>query len=141
MEDRFLTDIDESVDRLMVNLSTHGSIIVAFDFDNTIYDYHKVGDTYPEMIHLLQYLSVLQEIKLMLYTAREGEDLSEAIEYCRENSIRLHYVNDNPILATRKPLFSLLLDDRAGLPTAYQIIIKFLHKLNYDYRHKSCPAD
>ena len=42
------------VDRLVENWRQHGKIIIAFDFDNTIYDYYGKNYTYSKVVQLLQ---------------------------------------------------------------------------------------
>lgn len=54
---------------------------------------------------------------LILFTCREDEALSEAIEYCDSIGIKFDYVNHNPITqyVGRKPYYDILLDDKAAL--------------------------
>ena len=41
-------------DRLKHEIEKYGKIFIAFDFDNTIFDYHNQGKDYSEIISLLK---------------------------------------------------------------------------------------
>lgn len=127
MEDRFL-DTSESVKRLVQNYKDHENLIVAFDFDNTVYDYAGVGDAYPKIEALLWRLKKLN-ISLILFTCNEGEKLLEVLDYCKRRGYEPDFVNVSPLLSTKKPYYNILLDDRAGLGEAYQTLTLTLNTL------------
>ena len=105
--------------RLREDYEKHKNLIVAFDFDNTIYDYHSKGGDYSCVINLLQECAVLG-FTMVLFTANEEEEkLNFCKKYCNDNKIRIDYINESPVLNTRKPYYNILLDDRAGLEEAY----------------------
>ena len=106
--------------RLMDEYEKYGSLVVGFDFDNTIYDTHGLGFDYSEVIELLRECKELG-FTLCLYTAEQDEEhLKWKIEYCKEQGIAPDYVNESPLLnGTVKPFFSILLDDRASLETSW----------------------
>ena len=56
--------------RLLEEYHRYGKLIVAFDFDNTIYDYHNDGGDYSEVIKLLRDCSKLG-FELVLFTTEE----------------------------------------------------------------------
>jgi len=130
--DRYL-DLYENVDRLVKDFKAHNSLFIAFDFDNTIWDFHKVGDTYPKLKKLLKFLSGKDEFKLILFTGNEGEKLDQIIRSCEAMTIHPDYINSSPIMKTTKPYYNILLDDRAGLNDAYQTLVLTLNILNYNY--------
>jgi len=109
--------------RLFNDYEKHGNLIVAFDFDDTIFNYHGTADrTFFDVIHLLQECSALG-FTMVLFTANEDEDkLNFCRTYCRSNEIRIDYINESPVMNTRKPYYNILLDDRAGLEEAYGIL-------------------
>lgn len=41
-------------ERLITEWKKYGSLVVAYDFDNTVYDYHKEGHSYEYVIQLLR---------------------------------------------------------------------------------------
>ena len=109
--------------RLLNDYYKYGDLIVAFDFDNTIFNYNGAADrTFFDVTHLLQECSALG-FTMVLFTANEGEDeLNFCRTYCRSNEIRIDYINESPVMNTRKPYYNILLDDRAGLEEAYGIL-------------------
>lgn len=117
------------IERLKKELDTHGKLVIGFDFDNTIFDVHNRGGSYKEVIDILKQCKDHGWI-LCLSTAELREDwLQWKVNYCKHFGIEPDYVNESPLLkGTKKPFFNLLLDDRAGLQSAY-IILK--NVLNY----------
>lgn len=126
--DRYL-DQSECIKRLINDYLTHNSLFVAFDFDDTVFDYHNLGDEFPKLEDILK-LCKKNNFKLILFTANENEKLEEIIKYCKEKGFEPDYVNENPIMKTRKPYYNILLDDRAGLNDAYQTLKTTLNILN-----------
>jgi len=69
---------------------------IAIDFDGTI-----VEDAYPEigkpMLFAFETLKELQKQKhqLILWTYRAGNELEEAVEFCRDNGIEFYAVNQS----------------------------------------------
>ena len=105
--------------RLVEEYKKHGSLVIAYDFDNTVYDYHKKGHDYSEII------DILKEAKnrgfyLIVFTAEQDE--TKVANFLLVNGIPFDSINENPPFfkaQTRKIYFNLLLDDRAGLRSAY----------------------
>jgi len=131
MEDRYL-NISEQVKRLVSDYNKHGNLFIAFDFDNTVFDYFCVGDTFPKLEKLLRFLKE-KNFNLILFTGNEGDKLIEILDYCKKHGYEPTFVNENPIMVTRKPYYNILLDDRAGLNDAYQTILLTLKILNYEF--------
>ncbi|MGB0165439.1 MAG: BT0820 family HAD-type phosphatase [Luteibaculum sp.] len=69
---------------------------IAVDFDGTIVE-HKYPAIGREMLFAFETLRQLQKKghTLILWTYRTGEDLREAVEYCRKNGIEFYAVNKN----------------------------------------------
>lgn len=109
-----------ATERLIKEYETHGKLVIGFDFDNTIFDIHNNGGNYSDIIRLLQDCKKLGFI-LCLYTAESrGYWLQWKIDYCKHFGIEPDHVNKSPLLpGTDKPFFNILLDDRAGLESAY----------------------
>lgn len=125
MEDRYL-DTFESISRLRRELIQYKSIYIAFDFDNTVFDFHKVGDEFPKVEHLLRLAKACGQ-KLILFTGNEGEKLDVIVQYCAEHGYKPDFINENPLMDTRKPYYNILLDDRAGLNESYTILKTILY--------------
>jgi len=40
--------------RLLKEYNQYKSLVIAYDFDNTVYDFHKKGEVYNDVIELLR---------------------------------------------------------------------------------------
>ena len=142
MKDRYFFT-EEATNRLVRDFYKHNNIIIAVDYDNTLAEF--MGKGYSISVRSLMYklapLSIetvppLQDKRftIVLFTAREGEELKEAEEFCRYHRIRIDYVNESPEtipFKTRKPFYNILLDDKAGLGQAYEVLTNFLKIIDY----------
>ena len=101
-------------------------MIIAVDFDGTIvtHEYPKIGKELPFAIDSLKRLQQNPENQLVLWSVREGKELEEAVEFCRERGLEFYAVNSNyPEESSehsepRKLKVDLFIDDRnlGGLP-------------------------
>lgn len=117
---------DMCIDRLVDNWKQHGKIIIAFDFDNTIYDYYKEGYSYTKVIDLLKECHDLGCI-LILSTCCDESKFEFMIRKCKEVGLHIDYINESPPFIPftgNKIYYNILLDDRAGLSAAYEILFK-----------------
>ncbi len=111
-----------TVTRLVAEYKKHGSLIIGVDFDDTIYDCHDQGFTFPETIRLLQEAQDLG-CKLCVWTANQDELL--VFTTWANLGLRINYYNESPVVLHKyqvKPYFNLLLDDRAGLHSAIKTL-------------------
>ncbi|QIN96398.1 hypothetical protein DAC17_99 [Bacteroides phage DAC17] len=99
-----------------------GKLVVAFDFDNTIFDYHNAGLDCHQVIGLLGKCSDLGFIMVLFTANDDAKKLAWMKEYCEHYGIRVDYINESPVMQTKKPYYNILLDDRAGLDSAYTIL-------------------
>lgn len=116
-------------ERLSKEFKKHRNLVIAFDFDNTIYDFHNSNFEFPEVIILLQQASKLG-LTMVCYTGNDDEELIR--NYCKKHEIRIDYLNESPIKSVskpHKPYFSILLDDRAGLASAVEALRIVLYKI------------
>lgn len=117
------------VHRLISEYRTHGNLIVAFDFDNTVYDYHGSGHDYSEVIELLREAEE-SGMYLMCFTAKTEDEYADVEKWLSENNIPCHAINESPVMkGTVKPYYNILLDDRAGLRGAFiclQTVLKII---------------
>jgi len=123
MEDRFFS-IEERVNRLVQVYRQYNNLFVMFDFDHTVFDYDNIGDTFPKIEALIKRAKPYST--LILFTAREGENLKFAVNYCIEHGYAPALINENPIIPTRKPYANIFLDDTAGLKESYDVLTKVL---------------
>lgn len=119
--------------RLKEEYNTHGNLVVGFDFDNTVFDCHGKGGNYMGVIDLLKQCKALG-LTLCLFTSELNEDwLDWKIKYCEHYGIKPDYVNESPLIpGTKKPFFSILLDDRAGLESAYNTLTAVISYIQND---------
>lgn len=109
----------KSFTRLYNEYKKYGSLVIGFDFDDTIHDYHKLGRTYNNMINLLRDLKSMG-CKLICWTAYP--DLGYVKDYLTTNHIPFDDINEGSIplpWKSKKPFFSTILDDRIGLKQVY----------------------
>lgn len=103
-------------ERLYNDYLSHNNLIVAFDFDNTIFDYHKNGYTFKSVIDILKICSDLGFTMILFTCEEDKEKLKFKVNHCKELGISVDYMNESPILnKSKKPYYNILLDDRAGL--------------------------
>ena len=111
-------------------------MIIAVDFDGTIVEhrYPKIGKEIPFAIQALKQLQS-EGHALILWTAREGQLLQDALDFCEKRGIEFFAVNSNypgeevdeAGIRARKLHADLFIDDRAvgGLPewgAIYEIV-------------------
>lgn len=133
MLDEFL-EPNKSYLRLLDEYKKYESLVIGVDFDGTIHDYHKTGASY-EMVR--QLVRDLKEIgcKIVIWTAYK--DLDYVKDFCIQNLIPFDNVNEGGISLpweSKKPFFSALLDDRAGLDSVYRdldLLVKTIKKERY----------
>jgi hypothetical protein len=124
-EDPYLDD-DLCVDRLVENWKLHNGIIIAFDFDNTIFDYYGKKYSYPKVIELLKECQKMG-CTLILNTCCDDTKNKFMCDYCESVGIMVDYVNESPPyipFTGNKVYYNILLDDRSGLSSAYKILLK-----------------
>lgn len=134
MEKSFLSD-RKAIDRLKKEYNEHGSLLIAYDYDNTIFDYHDDGLDLQPVIDLLRRCSDLG-FTMILYTITPWhKNNEEKVKRCNELGINVHGINESPLLDhqnrdfPKKPFYSILLDDRAGLSASYNILKTTLDEL------------
>lgn len=118
MIDQYLVQT-ASLDRLYVEYKKYGSLTIGFDFDGTVHDYHKTGVSH-EMVR--QLLRDLKEIGCILICWTAYPDLKYVDEFLWQHDIPFDGINEGAIKLnwdSKKPFFSALLDDRAGLLQVY----------------------
>ena len=105
--------------RLLKEYREYKSLVIAYDLDNTLYDFHKKGETYTMVAELLVELKEIG-CYMICFTANADKDF--VLNYLTEKSIPFDAINENPPFfksEERKIYFNALLDDRAGLQQVY----------------------
>jgi hypothetical protein len=113
--------------RLVDEYKKYNSLIIAVDFDDTLFDFHKKGEKYNNLIKLIQDLKKLN-CYIIIWTG--NQDVKFVSEYCNKNDIPFDSINeDSPVAkelylknnqsAPRKIYANVYLDDRSGLIQMY----------------------
>lgn len=110
--------------RLLEEYHKYGKLIVAFDYDNTIFDYHNNGGDYSCVIDLLKECVKLG-FEMVLLTTEENvfklnDKASSAFHLLDCETINVNTSSLFP--RATKPYYNILLDDRAGLEESYEIL-------------------
>lgn len=96
-------------------------IVIAVDFDNTLAktEYPKIIEPIPETIDFIRKAKA-KGAEIILYTCREGKELNEALEWCKQNNVPIDRANENSPTRVkhwgndcRKIGADLYLDDKA----------------------------
>ena len=96
--------------------------IWAVDFEGTITSRRRFPEIGPPNVSVIELLKMarLQGVKVILWTCREGNYLTEALEWCKDHGLEFDAVNENlPEAAeylgrnTRKVLADLYIDDKS----------------------------
>lgn len=115
--------------RLYEEFKKFKSLAIGVDFDNTIYDYHRKGYKHDTVISLCIRAQALG-MKIHIFTANPNHLMVQ--EYCTEKGIQIEGVNTDGVdlgWKSRKPFYSLLLDDRAGLISAVEDLERLVNIL------------
>lgn len=130
--DFFLSE-ENCINRLIEDYVKHGSLAIAYDYDNTVFDYHNKWYTFENIVALLREAKdILGNSYFSVFTA--NEDHNGIRKYLREENIPMDGINQSPPFRewkSEKPYYNLLLDDRAWLPSAYRqlkAVIEFAKK-------------
>lgn len=102
-------------------LKASKEVIIATDFDDTLVEakrFPEFGEPTP-WFHIVKGLKcVYPNLKLILFTCREGKYLESALRFCHKNGLTFDAVNsDVPSSVkwkgkTRKPFAHIYVDDR-----------------------------
>jgi hypothetical protein len=115
--------------RLLCEYKQYGSIVVAVDFDNTIFDYHESGMDCSEIVDLLRKLKSI-DCYIILWTCSIDYDFIK--KYCETHQIPYTAINENPPFFkgdSRKIYYNELLDDRSGLRESFDRLTKLYEQI------------
>lgn len=115
--------------RLEDEFKKYGKLIFCVDFDDTIYDFHKLGRSYNDVITLLKRWEPYSEVVIL---TGNGEDKYPMIEeYMKNTGVKYKGINcDSSIsFGGRKTYANAYIDDRGGLPSIYRNLNKLIDKI------------
>lgn len=138
MKNRFF-DTESCVDRLYREYKKHPRLIIACDFDDTIFGYHNKDDDHSDVINLLKECSELN-FYIVIFSASSQDRFDFMIKYAESMGIKVcAAVNKNAIELPYghwgKIYYNILLDDRAGLKNAYETLRILIDKIKNKNRY------
>ena len=106
----------------------HKKLIVAFDFDNTVFDYHNKGVDYSLIINLLKECQELGFILELFSSETSEEKLNWKKQYCLETL----GLNINQKSNEKGKIYAnIYLDDKAGLLETFHRLRFLVDKIKY----------
>ncbi len=109
-------------DRLVEEWLEHKKIVIAVDFDDTIFPWKHTSskdlERYKNIIKLLQDCKK-QGCYITIWSACSTDRFQEIKDYCKSMNLEIDSINENPIelpYGVHKKIYAnIYLDDRAGL--------------------------
>jgi len=115
----------EAVQRLVRHWLQHGKIIIAYDFDDTVYDnyWENCNERYKKVIKLLKDCEKIGAW-FIVYTCRDEDSYPLIKKYLDDNKVPYDKINENIIedFIGGKIYYNIFLDDKAGLSASYKIL-------------------
>lgn len=127
----YFLDEKNCVDRLIAEYEKYGLLIIAYDYDNTVFDYYQKGHTFHDVIALIRECKRMK-FHLTVFTSCNDDRFPEIKKYLEDNNIPFDGINETPDFIPfkgRKVYYNLLLDDRAGLQSAYEQLWKVIYSI------------
>lgn len=124
---------DNCVTRLYNEYKKHRKLLIAVDFDDTVFDYHNKGYEYSETIEVLKRCSK-HEFYIVIFTGADPSKWKFQKEYLESCGIStVATINRNPIDLPfgnwGKIYYNILLDDRSGLGQSIKILNTAIDKI------------
>ncbi|QGQ95639.1 hypothetical protein EHS13_12465 [Paenibacillus psychroresistens] len=121
----FYLEDNNVIERLVTEWKQYNNLVIAYDYDNTVYDYHHKGHKFDEVIQLLRDCKQAGA-HLVVFTACVDDMFPTIMEYLQGNDIPFDAINESPsfvpVTGNKKIYYNILLDDRAGLSSAYKCL-------------------
>ena len=134
---------NSAYERLWTEYNKYGSLICAIDFDDTLYDFHKVGNSY-EMLR--QLVRDLKEIGCYIIIWTGNQNTVFVSNFLVENNIPFDSINDEAPISKkllngkfpRKVYANVYIDDRAGLFQVYQDLTSLVYAVKNKTFYRVC---
>jgi hypothetical protein len=123
LTDPYINDL-RCIKRLISEWVKHKSLVIAYDYDNTVFDYHNLGYQFNGLISLLRECKQ-HGAKFIVYSCSPTERYPEMVNYLTTNDIPFDTINENIVElhgGQGKLFYNIFLDDRAGLKSAYSVL-------------------
>lgn len=133
-------DPKERVEELLLQYQKHNTLIIAVDFDDTIYDLYKAGKDFTPIYDILKRAKAVG-CSIMIFTARNKASFYEITEHCNDIGLEYDKINEDVITLdygySRKPYYNVFLDDKAGLLEAYTILKAAIEVIEKQVKEKN----
>lgn len=115
--------------RIEDEFKKYGKLIFCVDFDDTIYDFHKLGRSYDSVITLLKRWEPYSEV--IIFTGNKEDNYPIIAEYMKNIGVKYKGINcDSSVsFGGRKTYANVYIDDRGGLPSVYNNLNKLITKI------------
>lgn len=124
----------KAIVRLVLDYIKHGQLIVAYDYDSTVFDFHGTGDSFDMVKELLR--EARPYAKFIVYTHSNDDRHDSIKKYLDDNDLPWDTINEGLVWANGKKegklFYSHFLDDRAGLRSAYIILDRVIEILKME---------
>lgn len=125
-------DVEYTIADLISRFMKFGSIVIAVDFDDTLFDFYKRGIDFTPVHDLIKEAKALGN-KIVIYTARNEKFFCDIEKYCKEVGIEYDAINKDVLELTNptcgKIYYNILLDDKAGLGQAFFILKETIKRI------------
>lgn len=128
MRDFYLSE-ENCYKRLEDEYKKYGKLIFCVDFDDTVYDFHKAGRSYEDVITLLKRWEDYSEV--IFFTGNAEDKYPEIESYLQSKGIKYKGINcDSSVsFGGRKVYANVYIDDRGGLPSVYCILNRLISQI------------
>lgn len=125
----YYLDSNNAYQRLEEEYFKYGKIIIACDYDDTLYDFHKRGRGYNDVLQLLQRWK--SHAQIIIWTGNGENKFEEIKDYLLQNNIPYDGINcDSDIRVDGRKIYAnVYLDDRSGLSETYGMLRKLIEKI------------
>lgn len=129
MIDEYL-DKEKSYKRLKEEFLKHGKLIIAYDLDSTVFDYHNKNTSYDMVKDLIR--KYKNYAYFIVFTSRESDSYDDIKQILEKENLPYDSINeDAPFIPFkgRKVYYNILLDDRAGLHQTYHELLRLYNEV------------
>lgn len=116
-------------DRLRREFRHYGKLIIAYDFDYTVHNFHNEGYSYEFVSELLRKWRPYSY--LIVFSASPESRFKYIKDYLDSKNIPFDTINSDVIKRdyTRKIYYTVFLDDRAGLGETAEILFELIEEI------------
>lgn len=125
---------NSAYERLLAEYNKYGSLIVAVDLDDTLFDFHGAGHSYENLRQLIRDLHSAN-CYIIIWTGNQNMEFIQ--NFLNENNIPYNSINEEAPYykklldgkCPRKVYANVYLDDRGGLEQVYNELKKLLNEI------------